>query len=144
MGLANLVIPERTVTIMGGQEVTLHALDMEGIIVLMQEDLAAFRAIYEMPELSLNQLIKMAPRLCHKLIAHGCGEPAEWEKASKIPLGDQLVLIEGIWELTNLDMDTLGKVMGYLADMMEAAPDGLLTKTQEAHSEVPPMTSSVD
>jgi len=144
MGLANLVIPERTVTIMGGQEVTLHALDMEGIIVLMQEDLAAFRAIYEMEKLTLSQLIKMAPTLCHKMIAHGCGEPKEFEKASKIPLGDQLVLIEGIWELTNLDMDTLGKVMGYLADMMEAAPAGSLSKTPEAHSEVQPMNSSTD
>ncbi len=144
MGLANLVIPERTVKICGGQEVTLTGLDMEGIIVLMQEDLESFRAIYEMDNLTLNQLLKMAPRLCDKLIAHGSGEPKEFEKVGKIPIGDKLVMIEAIWELTNIDMDVLGKVMGYLADTMEAARNGSLSETPEAHSEVPPMNSSTD
>jgi hypothetical protein len=129
MGLKNLVIPETTIRY-GEEDITVTGLDMEGIVILLQEDEETFRSLFEMDDLTLMKLIKIAPNFVAKMIATAAGEPNEVAQVKKLPLGIQLKLLEAVWELTVLDMDELGKVMGYLAEAVQGIRGGLVSETE--------------
>ncbi len=144
MSLKNLVIPEKSVEF-GGESITVTGLDMEGIVILLQEDEEQFRKLFETEDLTLIALIKLAPDFCTKMIATAAGEPNETEKVRKLPLGIQLKLLEAVWELTVLDMDDLGKVMGYLAEAVKGISAGLVSEKETSDTTNPqpaPLTSS--
>ncbi len=144
MSLKNLVIPEKSVEF-GGESITVTGLDMEGIVILLQEDEELFRSLFEVEELTLITLIKQAPTFCAKMIATAAGEPNETEQVRKLPLGIQLKLLEAVWELTVLDMDDLGKVMGYLAEAVTEMSARIASKKETSATTDPqpdPLTSS--
>ncbi len=144
MSLKNLVIPEKSVEF-GGEKITVTGLDMEGIVILLQEDEEMFRSLFELEDLTLFKMLKIAPDFCAKMIATAAGEPNELEQVRKLPLGIQLKLLEAVWELTVLDMDDLGKVMGYLAEAVKGISAGLVSETETSESTDPqpaPLKSS--
>ena len=128
MSLANLVIPEREVSY-GDAVIKVTGLDMEGIVVLLQEDRDTMDLILNTEKLSLATLLKTAPNFCAKMIAHAAGEPKQWRKVKKLPFGIQMQLVESVWELTHLDMDTVGKVIGLLAEAAANVNDELASET---------------
>lgn len=141
MSLANLVVPEDHHTI-GDQEIRLTGLSMEAIVMLLQDNKPVLEAMMD-TGLTSQKLIQIAPVFVAKMIAYSANEPDMVEHARKIPFGDQVVMVNKIWNLTHVDMEEVGKVVGLVADTMDgmasARPSGeVLPNTVEA----PPISSS--
>jgi hypothetical protein len=62
-------------------------------------------------ETLLQIVLDEAPLLVGLVIAYGLDEPESWEKATKMPFGDQVVLVDAVIRTTFVREGGLGKVL---------------------------------
>ncbi len=123
MSLADIVIPSETIEFKSPDgsvetfEVT--GLTIEGLVYLLQEDRENLASLFEGGIKDFNSALKFAPEFCSRLVAQAAGEPGQYKKVQKLPVGVQLRALTKVWELTNFTAEELGNVFALLGEGLE-------------------------
>jgi hypothetical protein len=127
MGLKDLVIPSETIKVPGG-ELAVRGLGLDSVVFLMRTHGASLQDVYARarageldPEAIAASLFEESAVLAACIIACGCGEPEEFEKAMDLPAPTQIELLEAIGRMTfaleggaKKFLETLERMMGSL------------------------------
>lgn len=110
MGLADYVAPTKSLVLDGGLTLSIRGLGADDIVNLMMAQSEQVKTVFAKAinggvqtsdmEGFIVGLLADAPALVAVVIATGCGEPDAWENAASIPFGDQIVILDTIFEMT--------------------------------------------
>ena len=111
--MANLqdLIPSKK-TVLG---VDVYPLTLQDLSSLIKDHRDAIIALFS--NQNMDQIITNFPRFIASLIAKGTKSTPEI--AIQVPAGKQLEIIVGIWEVSQINVELLGKVLGGITKNME-------------------------
>jgi hypothetical protein len=110
--------PEYTHTLKNGQSITVRGLNVEDLGYLIRKHDALLGLVLEGND-NPADLIMKAPALAADIIACGAGERAAADKAARMPLGLQILLLTKIFELSMSEVD-MGEFLGAVAEMLKS------------------------
>lgn len=147
MSLAEIIIPSETIVFVSpsGEESSFEVtgLTIEGLVYLLQEDRENLAALFEGGIRDFNSAMKFAPEFCAKLVAQAAGEPGQWKKVQKLPIGVQLKALNAVWKLTNFTADELGKALALLGEGLDKFSTEIELIKRLASEELDPSTSGL-
>ncbi len=149
MSLADIVIPSEIIKFKSpdGKEESFEVtgLTIEGLVYLLQEDRENLASLFEGGIKDFNSALKFAPGFCSKLVASAAGEPGQFKKVAKLPVGVQLRALTKVWELTNFTAEELGNVFALLGEGLERfATEIELIKKLASEDSDPSMSGASD
>lgn len=111
MGIDDVIIASRQVPISGAKEpFVVHGLGLPAIVFLVRNHGAELQSLYERAaagEIDVSDGAKIAVSLAEQsvelaaqIMACGVGEPDKWQGYLKLNIGDQVALLEAVFELT--------------------------------------------
>lgn len=99
--------------------VSISALTLEDLASLISKHKEAFQQLFE-GKTAIPAIAQKFPKFIHSVIA--CATKEDEKIASQLPAGVQLEILNKIWQLSELDSDTLGNVVaGMLMGMQKIA-----------------------
>lgn len=133
MSLKDIVIEKKEITV-GKVKVPLTGLTLASLVGMLTDykDEIALLLGDKKGQDALADMATTSPKFIAKLIAMSAGEPDLADKAEQLPLGVQLTAIRYIWELTALDADELGNLLGEVLSTMQAVNLNLPSQKLEA------------
>lgn len=129
MSLRDLV--DRKVTIeRGGVEFVVRGLSLEDIVLLLENHQKGLVAVFTAADgADWSELVHQFPNFVAAAIACGVDEEGITEEdVLRLPIGVQLEAMANIWELSSLDMDTVGKLAASIAQGVESINAGSLSQ----------------
>ena len=95
----------------GDTSFTVRGLSLEDVVLLLDNHKDALIAIFNTPDgTDFEELIHQFPLFIAAAIAYAADEHGIEEDVRKLPVGIQLRAIEEVWELSSLDVETVGKL----------------------------------
>ena len=111
MSLRDLVDRKSQVTGPGGTSFEVRGLSLEDMVMLLESHREALAMIFATPNgTDFEELLKRFPTFVAAAIAYAADEPDMVDQVRKLPVGVQLRAIEEVWELSSLDVETVGKL----------------------------------
>ncbi len=110
MSLRDLV--DRKTTIEHGDSgFEIRGLSLEDVVLLMENHKDALVSIFAAPTgTDFEELIKQFPSFISAAISYAAGEYEDTDLVRRLPVGVQLRAIQEVWELSSLDVETVGKL----------------------------------
>jgi len=113
MSLRDLVDRRVEIECPGDESFQVRGLSLEDVVLLLENHTDALKSIFGAPAgTDFEMLLKEFPQFVAAAIAYAADEHELEEKVRKLPIGVQLRAIQEVWELSSLDVDTLGKLAG--------------------------------
>lgn len=109
------IIPQTETVEVAGTTVELHGLSLKDISSLLDHHKDALGAFFEAEAPNVDLVTKFQDATC-SIIAHAADEPESEEIVSRLPIGDQLKLLQAVWKLTNLSVEDLGNMISGVLD----------------------------
>jgi|Cruoilmetagenom7_1024161.scaffolds.fasta_scaffold04281_11 hypothetical protein len=121
-----------------GVEFEVRGLSLEDLVLLLENHKDALIRVFGGAgggDTDFSKLIKEFPNFIAAAIAYASGEHDLEDEIMKVPVGVQLRAIQEIWELSSLDVETVGKLATSLlegvsrlnAENLEVLKQGLPT-----------------
>ena len=113
MSLRDLVDRKVEIACPGDINFQVRGLSLEDVVLLLENHTDALKAVFAAPEgTDFEMMLKEFPAFVAAAIAYAADEHELEEKVRKLPVGVQLRAIQEVWELSSLDVETLGKLAG--------------------------------
>lgn len=110
MSLKDLV-DQRTEIAHNDLSFTVRGLSLEDMVVLLENHADALSRVFAGERgTDFSELIKEFPAFVAACIAYAAEEPEMVDSVRRLPIGVQLRAIEAVWELSSLDVETVGKL----------------------------------
>lgn len=110
MGLKNLVIPTETIKVPGNEDLVVRGLGIDSVMFLVRHHRETLEKLFEAAQAGgidaanaesiVVEMISQSSVMAWMIIACGCGEPDEWERAKDLPISIQTEAIYKIGILT--------------------------------------------
>lgn len=113
MSLRDLVDRKATISDeKSGIEFEVRGLSLQDIVLLLENHKEALIRVFASSDdgTDFEQLMKEFPLFIAAAIAYAADEYELEESVSKLPVGIQLKAIQEVWELSSLDVETVGKL----------------------------------
>jgi hypothetical protein len=115
MSLRDLVDRKVEIECPGDHNFQVRGLSLEDVVLLLENHTDALKAIFASPSgTDFEILLKEFPAFVAAAIAYAADEHELEEQVRKLPVGIQLRAIQEVWDLSSLDVETLGKLAGSL------------------------------
>lgn len=132
MSLRDLVDRKVEIECPGDINFQVRGLSLEDVVLLLENHADALKAIFGAPEgADFEMLLKEFPAFVAAAIAYAADEHELEEKVRKLPIGVQLRAIQEVWDLSSLDVETLGKLAGSLVKSIAKLNSTDMTKMRE-------------
>jgi len=122
-----------------GVEFEVRGLSLEDIVLLLDNHKDALVHIFSSNEgTDFAELVKSFPGFVAAAIAYAADEHELEDKVLKLPVGIQLRAIQEVWELSSLDVETVGKLAsGIVQGLSKLNADELQSMTARLTTGLP-------
>lgn len=128
MSLRDLV-DRKTEVAHEGHSFSVRGLSLEDMVVLLENHSDALARVFAGDNgTDFGELIKEFPLFIAACIAYAADEPELIEQVRRLPVGVQLRAIEAIWELSSLDVETVGKLAVSMLNSISTLNDESLSQ----------------
>jgi hypothetical protein len=111
MSLRDLVDRKSRIAGPGDTSFDVRGLSLEDLVLLLENHSEALARIFAgTGGTDFEELLKEFPQFVAALIAYAADEPELENQVRKLPVGVQLRALEEVWELSSLDVETVGKL----------------------------------
>jgi hypothetical protein len=94
-----------------GVEFQVRGLSLQDVVLLLENHKAALVEVFAGESgTDFEQLIQKFPAFIAAAIAYAADEHDLEEQVAKLPIGVQLRAVQEVWELSSLDVETVGKL----------------------------------
>lgn len=112
--LADLV-PEKRKILFNDGEFEVRGLTVSDLGKLIKDFRKEMAEWFMQDEIDIEKIVTESPDLVAYVIALAAGEPDQRSKVELLPVGIQAQALEDIWDMTNLEASTVGKIAAGLA-----------------------------
>lgn len=138
MSLRDLVDRKVEIECPGDINFQVRGLSLEDVVLLLENHTEALKSIFAAQAgTDFEMLLKEFPAFVAAAIAYAADEHELEDKVRKLPVGIQLRAIQEVWELSSLDVETLGKLAGSLLKSIGKLNKTALAEVQTALSNGP-------
>jgi hypothetical protein len=139
MSLRDLVDRKATIQVTDEISFEVRGLSLEDVVLLMENHKDALISIFGKPDgADFQELLRRFPNFIAAAIAYAADEHELEKEVQKMPIGVQLRAMQEVWELSSLDVETLGKLATNLlagvaelnSDKLVALKEGLKTGSE--------------
>ncbi len=135
MSLRDLVNRKVEIDCPGDQNFQVRGLSLEDVVLLLENHTEALKAVFAAQAgTDFEMLLKEFPAFVAAAIAYAADEHELEEQVRKLPVGVQLRAIQEVWDLSSLDVETLGKLAGSILQSIGKLNQTGLGKMQETLS----------
>lgn len=133
MSLRDLVDRKVEIECPGDMNFQVRGLSLEDVVLLLENHTDALKSIFGAPAgADFEMLLKEFPAFVAAAIAYAAEEHELEEQVRKLPVGIQLRAIQEVWELSSLDVETLGKLAGSILKSIGALNKTDLSEMRES------------